>query len=134
MIYIKYSASDLEKIGYDLSSLGIKPKAKYHNKKTYFSGIWFDSKKEADYFAQLLFLKQAGKIKQIELQKDFTLQEAYTTEKGERIKAIRYRADFVVHYNDHTEVIDVKGHRTKDYLLKRKLLLAKYPDINFKEV
>lgn len=131
---MRFSKADLEQMGYDTSFLGFKQNSKYRNKKTFFNGIYFDSKKEADYFAQLLFLKNAGKIERIELQKDFTLQEAYTTEKGERIKAIRYRADFVVYYIDHVEVVDVKGYKTKEYNLKKKLLLAKYPDINFKEV
>ena len=69
------------------------------------------------------------------LQKDFTLQEAFTTEKGEKVKAIRYRADFVVTYTNGTEeVVDVKGMKTRVYINKRKQLLEKYPNINFKEI
>lgn len=33
-------------------------------------------------------------ISDLRLQQDFTLQEAYTTPEGERIRAIRYQADF----------------------------------------
>ena len=112
-----------------------RPKNKYNAVKTTTGGIKFDSKAEARYYDELLMLKKTGIVKNIILQKDFTLQEAYTKENGERVRAIRYRADFVVEYSDgHTEVIDVKGKRTKEYIMKKKLLLARYPNINFKEV
>lgn len=52
-----------------------------------------------------------------------------------KLLAIKYVADFVVHYPDGLQVVvDTKGFRTKDYLLKRKMLLYKYPDILFEEV
>lgn len=74
-------------------------------------------------------------MKSFIMQKDFTLQEAFTRENGERIKATRYRADFVVKYADgHEEVVDVKGMKTRVYINKKKRLLEKYPDINFIEV
>ena len=61
--------------------------------------------------------------------------EVYTkgTRKGERKrgacleKAVTYRADFV--YTDksgNTVVEDVKGIKTKDYIIKRKLMLSVY--------
>lgn len=112
-----------------------RPKNKYNAVKTTTGGIKFDSKAEANYYNELLLLKKVGIVKSIILQKDFTLQEAYTKENGERIRAIRYRADFEVKYADgHTEIVDVKGKRTKEYLIKKKMLLTKYPDINFKEI
>lgn len=112
-----------------------RPKNKYNAVKTTTGGITFDSKAEANYYNELLMLKKAGIVKNIILQKDFTLQEAYTKEDGERVRAIRYRADFEVLYADgHTEVVDVKGKRTKEYIMKKKLLLTKYPEIDFKEV
>lgn len=112
-----------------------KRKNKYNSSKTSIGCLTFDSKKEANYYEQLLMLKHAGIVKDIVLQKDFTLQEAFTKENGERIRAIRYRCDFAVKYADgHEEIIDVKGKRTKEYILKKKMLLEKYPDIDFKEV
>ena len=112
-----------------------RPKNKYNAVKTTTGGITFDSKAEANYYSELLLLNKAGIVKSIILQKDFTLQEAYTKENGERVRAIRYRADFEVQYADgHTEVVDVKGKRTKEYIMKKKLLLTRYPDIDFKEV
>ena len=67
---------------------------KYGNLKTEINEIHFDSKKEARRFMQLQYAKERGYISNLRLQQDFTLQEAYTTETGERIRAIRYKADF----------------------------------------
>lgn len=52
-------------------------------------GIRFDSKKEAGRFRELQAMLQAGLIRELRLQQDFTLQEAYTTPDGRRIRAIR---------------------------------------------
>lgn len=110
-------------------------KNKYNAVKTKIDGIKFDSKAEAQYYSELLLLKKVGIVKSFVMQKDFTLQEAFTRENGERIKATRYRADFVVQYTDgHEEVVDVKGMKTRVYINKKKQLLEKYPNINFKEV
>lgn len=72
---------------------------KYHNQKAVRevegSQIIFDSQKEARRFDELVLLERAGKIRDLKLQVDFTLQEAYTMAKtGNRVRAIRYRADF----------------------------------------
>lgn len=107
---------------------------KYGNKKAEADGIVFDSKKERNYYCELKMLKMAGQIKDFDLQAVFELQPSFKY-KGKTIRAIKYIADFVITYPDgKTEVIDTKGYRTKDYILKRKMLLHKYPDINFKEV
>ena len=127
------------------------PKAsKYHNKPTErvtASGavLHFDSQKEARRYDHLIALEQAGKIRDLRLQVDFTLQEAYTDTEGRRVRAIRYKADFVYMRQDvvaaayvdgkkvgekiaWTKVVeDVKSRptRTKEYLLKRKMLKDK---------
>ena len=76
----------------------------------------------------------AGNILELKLQPEFTLQEAYTTLEGVRVRAIRYRADFS--YERATEpdccgevhwllvVEDVKSEATKTrvYAIKRKLM------------
>ena len=118
--------------------------AKYHNEKTDSLGIRFDSKKEARRYEALLLRLHAGEIRGLKLQKDFTLQEAYTTPEGERVRAIRYRADFCYDelYPDasqpagwRTVVEDVKScaTRTREYIIKRKLMLEKY-NIEIREV
>ena len=68
--------------------------SKYHNVKTEVNSISFDSKKEARRYLALLEAVKTGAIYDLRLQHDFTLQEAYTTPEGERIRAIRYKADF----------------------------------------
>ena len=67
---------------------------KYHNVKVVVNGIRFASKKEARRYLALMDAVREGAISDLRLQQDFTLQEAYTTPEGERIRAIRYQADF----------------------------------------
>ena len=50
----------------------------------------FDSQKEARRYDHLILRQQAGEIRDLRLQVDFTLQEAYTDQEGRRIRAIRY--------------------------------------------
>ena len=85
----------------------------------------FDSQKEAGRYDQLILRQQAGEIRDLRLQVDFTLQEAYTDQEGRRIRAIRYRADFTYRERDGRLVVeDVKSRptRTREYLIKRKLM------------
>lgn len=75
---------------------------KYHNKPTErvtASGavLRFDSQKEARRYDELAALERAGKIRDLRMQVDFTLQEAYTDSEGKRVRAIRYKADFTYH-------------------------------------
>lgn len=108
---------------------------KYHNKKPTIDGITFDSQKEANYYCQLKILKQAGEIKDFELQPEFVLQEGFRDKNGNWHRPIKYRADFKVIYPDGVvEIVDTKGYKTQVYRLKKKMLLARYPDISFREV
>lgn len=105
---------------------------KYNNKKPFVDGIRFDSKKEAKFYKDLKLQMAAGEIKEFELQPKFVLLE----KEKDRVtgRGIKYIADFKITYADGSvEVIDVKGHKTQVYKLKKKLLLAKYPKINFRE-
>lgn len=56
---------------------GCDPALKYGNKITEVNGIAFDSKKEATYYEDLLWLQRIGAVKSIELQPEFVLQPAY---------------------------------------------------------
>ena len=96
----------------------------------------FDSQKEACRYDQLAVLLAVGKIRDLRLQVQFTLQESYISAQGDRIRAVRYVADFtykrptapdcdgIVHWIDIVE--DVKGMKTKDYELKKKLMADKF--------
>lgn len=118
---------------------------KYHNEPTVCRGITFDSKKEARRYEELMLMLKAGTIRRLKLQVDFTLQEAYTTPEGERVHAIRYRADFA--YERYTrpedgnaicwvpvvEDVKSKATATDKYKLKKKLMLEKF-GIKIREV
>lgn len=72
-----------------LKTAQIQKARKYRNEPEMAEGIRFDSKKEAGRFRELQAMLQAGLIRELRLQQDFTLQEAYTTPDGRRIRAIR---------------------------------------------
>lgn len=145
-------------MGIDISQLGkdaqaqvmakmavqeVKKRSKYGNRKVVRDGIKFDSEREAARFGELKVLRAMGKIRDLRLQVNFTLVEGYTTIEGKRIKPMVYRANFT--YERVTEpdcngtvrwlheVEDVKGMKTKDYLLKKKLMQDKY-GITIREV
>lgn len=109
-----------------------KKSRKYHNLPTERllpngKVLVFDSKKEASYFDELMVLQTLGIVRNIRMQVQFLLQAAYTSpETGERYRAINYLADFTYDKLEGAEwkhhVVDVKGRRTKDYILKKKLM------------
>lgn len=135
-----------------LADAGPGKPAKYHNKPTERvtpagAILRFDSQKEARRYDELAALERAGTIRELRMQVDFTLQEAYTDGKGRRVRAIRYRADFTyekvrdnpwAEYNGSFWVLvveDVKSRatRTKEYILKRKLMKERF-NIDIQEV
>ena len=100
---------------------------KYHNKKVEYDGYTFDSIKEKNYYIKLKLLEKAGKIKELELQKEFELQPSYKLN-NKTSRKITYRADFTYKTteDDKLHVVDVKGFRTDVYRLKKKLFEYKY--------
>ena len=110
---------------------------KYHARKTTVCGRTFDSKREAEVYLELLAQKQAGEIVRIGFQPSYTLLAGFKDNTGKNQKPITYTADFFVTYADgRSEVIEVKGVRTRDYLLRKKLFLhmMRDTDIVFREV
>ena len=106
--------------------------SKYNNKKTIVDNIKFDSKAEANRYIELKMLEKARKISDLELQPKFILQEKYINNKGEKIRAITYKADFCYLEGNKIVVEDVKGVETKEFKIKRKLFENKYRDIDFR--
>lgn len=113
--------------------------SKYHNRKaariTAAGNILeFDSQKEARRYDELALLLAAEKIRDLKLQPEYTLQEAYTTLEGVRVRAIRYRADFSyeratepdccgeVHWLRVVEDVKSEATKTRVYAIKRKLM------------
>lgn len=109
--------------------------SKYGAKKVVRDGITFDSAKEARRFGELSLLQRAGEIFDLQTQVKYVLipaqKEPDTTDRRGRLtkgklleREVTYRADFVYRDKDgNTIVEDVKGMRTKDYIIKRKLML-----------
>lgn len=124
---------------------------KYRNKKITVDGVTFDSKREYNRFTELKLLEKAGQISNLRQQVKFLLipaqyektNERYTRGKNKgELKQGRllerecaYIADFVYIDNRTQEKVveDTKGMRTKDYIIKRKLMLSRY-GIKIKEV
>ena len=119
---------------------------KYHSKKIVIDGIQFDSQKEAKRWRELSLLERAGAITDLERQVKFVLIPAqyedvfdFKTKTFKHGKCIErecaYIADFA--YLDYTTgrktVEDTKGFKTKDYIIKRKLMLWVH-GIRIKEV
>jgi len=108
---------------------------KYGNKKPEIDGHKFDSKLEARYYRKLVALKAAGEIEELELQPKLRLQNGFDDKKGNHHRPINYFPDFRIVWSDgKEEYIDTKGYKTSVYKLKKKLMLKKYPEINFREV
>ncbi len=97
--------------------------SKYHNRKTIIDGIPFDSAKEGQRYLELKMLQRAGKIRDLSMQVEF---ELIPKQAGER--ACKYKADFVYHMADTGKMVveDVKGKRTREYIIKRKLMLWRH--------
>jgi len=112
---------------------------KYNNKKIVVDGEIFDSKKEYKRYCELSLLEKAGAITELQRQVKYVLIPAQYEEyerygkKGQRLKdgtkciekECAYVADFVYRDTESGELVveDTKGFRTKDYIIKRKLML-----------
>lgn len=107
--------------------------SKYHAKKTIVDGITFDSKAEARRYSELKLLQMGKRIKDLCLQPKFELQAGFA-HKGKKIQAINYIADFQYIDCDTGAVVveDVKGMRTREFNLKYKMFLKRYPDVDFR--
>lgn len=109
---------------------------KYSNTRTVVDNLTFASKREATRYSELKLLQRAGEIKDLKLQAPFILQEGFIDYTGKTQRPIKYIADFMyleTKRPDMFTVEDCKGHRTKEYLNKRKLFLYKFPNIRFIE-
>ena len=109
---------------------------KYSSKKVVVDGITFDSKREANRYKELCFLERAGQIKNLKIQVKYTLIPAQfekvwkprkkAFERGKCLeRECSYIADFVYVDIKTGDIVveDTKGFKTKDYIIKRKLML-----------
>ena len=91
----------------------------------------FDSKKERARYNELILLQSAGKIHGLQRQVKFRLIDTQKVNGKVVERPCDYRADFTYWEPDKNGISrfvveDVKGHRTKDYIIKRKLMLKIY--------
>lgn len=119
------------------------------------NGIKFHSKMESKYYKEILekmenkTVTDKGVIVNIELQPEFLLQEKFIIIDGKAIfeshpdfnrlkrkheaktiRAIKYKSDFKITYDTgEVRIVDTKGKSTADFELKRKIFMAKYPDL-----
>lgn len=119
-------------------------RSKYHSRKVVVNGITFDSRKEARRYGELLLLERVGEITDLKRQVEFVLLPAQRepdiigprggVTKGKVIELpVKYIADFVYTEDGKTVVEDTKGFCTKDYVIKRKMMLY-FHGIKIKEV
>ena len=107
---------------------------KYNAKKITIDGKTFDSKKEASRYSELKLLEKAGQIADLDTQVTFCLIPKQVDDNGRVVeRACTYKVDFVYTENGKRVVEDVKGYKTKEYIIKRKLMLLNY-GIRIKEV
>lgn len=119
---------------------------KYGNRKAVVDGIEFDSRKEAQRYWELKLLQRAGRISDLQLQREFELIPAqYETfprygKTGKRLqdgkrcieKSCTYKADFCYMQDGKLIVEDTKGYRDPasagyaKFVIKRKLMLWRY--------
>ena len=103
--------------------------AKYGNTKVNVDGMHFDSKREAARWKELRLMERAGEITDLRRQVRY---ELIPKQEGER--AVHYIADFAYKDKDGKKIVeDAKGVRTREYVIKRKLMLLRY-DIRIREV
>ncbi len=108
---------------------------KFHAEKTTVEQKTFDSKKEAQRYVNLRHLEAGGVITNLECQKRFTLLEPFVY-RGKKIQGITYLADFCYVRDGQKIAEDVKSAITRkrpEYIIKKKLFMAKYPDWKFEE-
>lgn len=109
--------------------------SKYHSKKIEVDGMTFDSRKEYYRWCELCQLERVGKITDLQRQVKYvliptqyepsTVNKNGTVKRGKMIeRECAYIADFVYTEKGKQTVEDVKGFKTADYKIKRKLMLS----------
>lgn len=118
--------------------------SKYSNKRLMVGGVVFDSRKEYQRYCELRMLERAGYISNLQRQVKYELIPAQRepdiigkrggVKKGKLLeKECSYYADFVYMQGSTLVVEDAKGCKTKEYIIKRKLMLYIH-GIRIKEV
>ena len=97
--------------------------SKYYSRKVTVGGLVFDSKKEYKRYCELVLLQKAGQVTDLQRQVKYELIPSQKIGGKVAERACTYVADFVYQENGKTVVEDTKGFKTKEYIIKRKLML-----------
>ena len=98
---------------------------KYKNKKVETEDGTFDSVKEFSRWQELKLLQRAGEIYDLKRQVPFVLIPTQRDDRGKVIeREVKYIADFTYRNKEYKLIVeDTKGMKTKEYIIKRKLML-----------
>ena len=101
---------------------------KYGAKKVEIDGHIFFFFLEGRYYEHLLYLMNDGVVESFEMKKSYTLLDKFPHPKtGKTVRAIKYTPDFEVIYADgHVEVVDTKGMKTRDFVMRCKMFMFRY--------
>ena len=109
---------------------------KYHAKSVVIDGIKFPSGKEGERFLYLRELEKRGEITNLRRQVRYELLPAAYKDVVKHLKTkdkvvrrlflnpVSYVADFVYERDGQTVVEDTKGYKTKEYIIKKKMMYA----------
>lgn len=96
---------------------------KFNAIRTTVDDISFSSKKESEYYRMLKLRQMSGEVL------FFLRQVRFDLEAG-----LRYTVDFMeFHADGNIHFVEVKGMRSKDYIMRKKLVESQYP-IKIEEV
>ena len=98
-------------------------RSKYHAVKVKTADGVFDSGREYERWCELKLLQRAGKIRSLQRQVRYELIPKQYIRGKLAERAVLYYADFVYEQAGQSVVEDVKGVRTPEYIIKRKLML-----------
>ena len=116
--------------------MSLQVASKYGAKPTIVDGVRFPSKAEASRYQELVLLERTGQISDLRCQPCFIVQPAFTDNKGRRWASIKYTPDFAyIEQGNWRRVIEeVKGHATRDYLVRVRLFLFQHPEVDFRVI
>lgn len=106
---------------------------KFNAQKVNADGFKFDSQSEYRYYLTLKLMVRAGQISNLEVHPPFVLVDREIIG-GEVEKAIKHKPDFWFRENGRDVVVDVKGVKTIDWVIRRRLFRKRYPQIEYRVV
>lgn len=102
-----------------MTRLRLPNASKYGNRRTELNGRTYASKAEAKRAQELQLMERAGEIRDLRYQVRYPL-------KVNEVAICTYVSDFEYEQDGAHIVEDVKGHATREYAIKKRLMLAQY--------